>query len=423
MAGRLHRLLTTSVVGVVQRASAMLGTLIIFPVVLHALGTEKFGLWGVAASLSMIINFADFGLGPMIITYVAKELAKGDEEAARHIFGAAFSLAVLIALALTALTPVVLSLPGPTIEIQILAIVTLGVAVNVPLGIANPAWISLQRGWMTALWEFVQTLFFIGGLWIATFYTHDVRIFSACIYVAIVAANGCNIAVLLATERRLRLSPFPASWNAIRASVGPSLRFFMLTMLDALSYLLDPFIALQVLGSLAAAQMAILQRMAVAATGILMILSQYLWPTYVEALVQRDQGWVRRSLIVSILGVGAFALAIYLVLAGLGPWLFRIWLGRDIGFTGSNFAGLAGWILVMGIVRALTTVLNALHDLAFQTLAFALFIVVSLAFKVMLPRWFGIDGILLAVIAVGAVGLIPLLAIRLRGQLKMHFES
>lgn len=420
MSGKLRRVIIASVVGISQRASAALAALFIFPQVLHTVGVVNFGLWGVAASLSMIINFADFGLGPMLIARISRDLADGDQAAARRSFGAAFSGAVLIALALMALALAMLGLPVPGIEAQILVIVVAGVAVNVPLGIANPAWIAVQRGWMAALWEFVQTIFFVGGLLLCARYSHDVRLFSACIYLAIVLSNACNIVLLLATRRELRPERFPAHWAQIRALVPASARFFALSMLDALSYLLDPFLALQVVGALAAAQMAVVQRIAVAATGVLMILSQYLWPTYVEALVRRDMRWVHRSLIASVVVTGGAALGTSVVLGEYGPQLCRVWLHKDIGFTGMTFGLLGGWIFVMGLARALATVLNALQDLAFQMRAFAGFIAVSFALKLILPRWFGVDGILIAVIVTAGAGLIPALALRLRAQLEPY---
>lgn len=412
--GRARRILVTSLIGVAQRGSATLGTLLIFPQVLHAIGLRDFGLWGAAASLSLIINFADFGLGPMLITFVARELAAGDTERARRVFGASVTAAMAIAGALILLSPAVFALTKPHLEAQIFTIVTIGIALNVPLGIANPAWLALQRGWMCALWEFVQTGIFVVSLYLCSLYSSDVRLFAAMIYIAIVLSNAFNIATLVSVPIGIRPLRVPSAWRDIREIIPTSAKYFFLTTLDALSYVFDAAIALQVAGALAAGQMSIIQRMAVAATGVLLILSQYLWPTYVEAAVRGDYRWIKRALTASILGVGAIATVIFGVLAFFGPALCRVWLHKDIGFRSSTFSYLALWIFVMGASRSIGTVLNALNILSFQIASFSVFIVVSLILKFILPQYFGVDGILIAVILPGAFLLIPSQLVRLR---------
>ena len=43
-----------------------------FPRVLHVLGTNQFGVWGAATSLITLVVIADFGVGSAILTLVAR---------------------------------------------------------------------------------------------------------------------------------------------------------------------------------------------------------------------------------------------------------------------------------------------------------------------------------------------------------------
>lgn len=422
MARRTARIVFSSLAGFVQRGAATLGTLLIFPYVLRHVGLEGFALWGVAASLAMIINFADFGLGPMIINTLARALADGDIAAARRLFGAASTMAILIALMLILVAPLIYRTDGAGLPAQVYAIVALGVGINVPLGLANPMWVGMQKGWMMALWEFVQTLLFVGGLYLCGLWSSDVRVFALAIYLAIVASNLCNMAALLACHPEMRPPALPAPWSEVRSIVAPSAKFFSLTALDALTYLLDVTIALQAAGPRAAAQMAVVQRMAVAVAGLVQILAQYQWPHHLEAWIRRDVGWMARALGWSALGIATLALGIMVVLGAFGPELCRIWLQRDIGFHATTFGWLAAWILTLGTARLLSTALSAMNVLGFQMGVFGAFIIVSLGMKLALASRFGVDGILLGIVIPGACFLVPALVWKVVGQMR-HAET
>jgi hypothetical protein len=58
---RSRRIALAALAGGAQRLAAMVGTLMIFPQVLHALGRDQFGVWGAAISMVMMITIADFG--------------------------------------------------------------------------------------------------------------------------------------------------------------------------------------------------------------------------------------------------------------------------------------------------------------------------------------------------------------------------
>ena len=417
MPNRTRRIMFTSLVGIVQRGSATLGTLVIFPYVLHRIGTAGFALWGVAASLFMIINFADFGLGPMIINGIARDLATNDQAAARRRFGAALTVAIGIAVMLALAAATVYAISGRDIPAEVYAIIALGIGLNVPLGIANPMWIGMQRGWVMALWEFVQVLLLVGGLYLCGLWSTDVRLFAAVIYLALLVANTFNMASLLLNFPAMRPSTLPASRSDILPIVAPSAKFFALTSLDALTYLFDVTIVLLAAGATAAAQMTVIQRMAVAVTGVMLMLAQYQLPHYVEAWMRRDVHWIRRALGWSLLGSALLALCLGVSLGTIGPALCRFWLGRDIGFHAATFGWLAVWTFALGTARLLSMVLNAMNVLGFQIAAYTAFIVISFALKLVLPRWFGVDGVLLGIIIPAAVFLIPLLGTKVWWQM------
>ena len=79
--GRLAAL--SSTVGIVQRVVQIFGTLVTMPLVLHALGSDGFGLWGAAVSLAWMVSTVDFGIGCALLTAVARGDPTADNSGGR----------------------------------------------------------------------------------------------------------------------------------------------------------------------------------------------------------------------------------------------------------------------------------------------------------------------------------------------------
>ncbi len=63
--------------------------MVLMPVMLHALGPARFGVWGAAASLAWLSGVMDIGTGSALVTLVARAVARGHgHEARRHVAGA-----------------------------------------------------------------------------------------------------------------------------------------------------------------------------------------------------------------------------------------------------------------------------------------------------------------------------------------------
>ncbi len=374
----------------------MIGTLMIFPPVLHALGRDQFGVWGAAISLVMVITIADFGIGPAIVTLVSHALASGNEDEPHGYLTAAIvtscgiSTCVLAGGALVALAIA----PPQLLPVYLLAVT--GVAVNVPLGSASSAWLALQRGWMVAFWDFVQTLLFIVGVGLAARLTKDIRIYVVAVYGALFIANALNMSCLLIRHPELR----PRGWHSVmthmRLVLTTASRYFVLSALDLLTYILDSVLALYLLGSAASAQMAIVQRVVVAALGLLMVVAQPLWPAFIDAAARGDRRWIFRALARGVTLVMVCAVAGSAVLVLFGVPLLKLWLKSDVGIDQSLLWAMAFWIVSLALVRVQMLLLNALRIMRFQILMFLVTTSIALALKFFLAPRYGVAGILTA---------------------------
>jgi O-antigen/teichoic acid export membrane protein len=411
--GRGGRAGLAALAGLAQRVVGVLGTFLIFPKVLHALGTERFGIWTAATSMILFITIADFGIGPAIMTLLPRAIARGDD-APRSYVGAAIALATILAVVLAPLGAVACTQLTAKGEFTAFLVAVFGVLLNVPLGIANPIWLALQKGWMVAIWDFVQTTLMVVLLVVFTSQGRGLLSCVCAVYGSLLTANAVNMVVLLSTHRDLR-----PRWSArlvatIAEVIRSGLAFFLLATLDALSYMLDNVFALRLLGPGASAQMAVVQKICITALGLIMVVSQPLWPAFADAAGRGDRVWLLRaalrgSLLVCGLAVGGSALII-----GFGLPVLRLWLGASLGFDQSMLWVAGLWILSLSIVRVQIILLNALHIVRFQIGVFAIATALSLTLKVVLAPRLGIAGILIATAATFPLIVLPAVLWRVR---------
>ncbi len=404
---RNRRVAMAAAAGVAQRLVAVLGTFLMFPQVLHALGTDQFGLWGAATSLSMLVAVADFGVGSAILTLVTHALASEEFDKPREYFTAALVMAGAIAIVLGFGGMAVVLCFAPRAQVPIYLVAVVGVAINVPLGSAQSAWQALQRGWVSASWDLVQTLFLITGLVMAVQWTSDLRIYVVVVYAALLSASALNMASLLICHPELRPISWMASIERLKAVTSTGFRYFILSVFDALSYLLDNVIALQLLGAAASAKMLIAQRVCVAATGLLMVVAQPLWPAFVDAAARGDRHWIYRALARGSLLVTTAAVTGSVIVVAFGSDLLKLWLKTNIGIDQSMLWVMGLWIVSVSLVRVQILLLNALRIMRFQIVIFTVATLISVWLKFVLAPKFGIAGILFATAATFPAIILP----------------
>jgi O-antigen/teichoic acid export membrane protein len=360
---------------------------------LQSLGVTKFGIWGGASSLAWFSGLVDIGLGTALVTLIARAKAAGnDEEARMHLTGA-LSFGSAIAVGMLGIAAIVFLAFGAKLQYEPYLIAVAGLALNVPLNSANNAWMALQKGHVSGLWELVQTLLTLGGLIAVSFSTTDVCVFVAVVYGAMLAANGGSLAHLLIAHpdlRPLKRSPF----SEVRQVLREGFLLFALNLVGGLSFLFDNVLTLQLLGPEASAQMTIALRVCMTGLGFLLVVSQPLWPAFADAAAKLDKHWIRRSLfrgiglLTGISGAGSLILLIF------GQRLLQIWLHSSLGIGQTLLWAISGWVVAQALIRIPHLFLNGVSVVRFQLIVTALASALAILFKVLLARSSGVSAIL-----------------------------
>lgn len=377
-----------------HRVLQVAATLVTIPLALHALGASGFGLWGAATSLAFLAPMLDLGLGPALIAQVARAWAEGDRRLASDLVGTGLLGTTATAVAVLAGGSILVSQAAAGNEFTVFMVATAGLALNVPFSTANNIWIGLQKGYVAAGWDMVQTLLSAGGLLAATLCGAGVVTMVVAFYGGYVVASALSMTHLMTAHPDLRPTRLRVPGAIWRVVLGKGGLFFLISALGVLAYSLDNVLALAFLGPVASAQMAIALRIGVNAIGIITSLTQPLWPAFVDAHANADHAWIRATLlrgtaiVTAVTGVGA------ILLVTVGEPLLRWWLGKDLGLGGPLLAVTALWVVALAVPRVPALMLNALSILRLQVMALAAAAGLGLALKYAFGGIFGVSGIL-----------------------------
>jgi O-antigen/teichoic acid export membrane protein len=271
-----------------------------------------------------------------------------------------------------------------------------GLALNVPLNSANNVWMALQKGYVTGFWELVQTVLTTAALIAATAFTTDVRLYVALVYAGLVVANLGSLIHLFWHHPELRpetLRVLPAAMKAVAMS---GILFFILGITGGLSFMLDNVLALQLLGPEASARMTIAMRICMTAIGMLVVMSQPLWPAFTEAANQADRKWIRRNLLLGTAMLVGISAAGSLILLTFGERLLRFWLHTNLGIGRGLLWAISVWVLTQALVRIPGLLLNGLSLIRFQIVVFWIATLIAFGLKFALAPVLGVSGILWA---------------------------
>jgi O-antigen/teichoic acid export membrane protein len=390
---RNHRIFLAAGTGLFQRFVQAGATVVIMPVLLKTLGAARFGVWGGVTSLAWLHGLVDMGVGAALVTLVASARALNRTAEVRSLvagaIGLACALAAIVALAGTLLLTLA---PAPKAGLYLIAVIAM--ALNIPLNAANSVWLGLQKGHVSGFWDLAQTLLTTAGLIVASMYSSDVRVFVGAVYGGLVLSNVASFVHLFLAHPELRRGGLSGLGPSLRNVADKGLSYFLLTIVCALTYLLDNVLALELLGPEAAARMAIALRICMTAWGLLEVMSLPLWPAFTEAAVRADRKWIHKSMLRSAaLLVGAAAAGSGLLLL-TGQRLFGWWLGPGLGIDVGLLAAIAGWVVAQAVHRVPNVFLNAMSIVRFQLVVSSVATLIAFALKFIFAARFGVAGIL-----------------------------
>lgn len=403
---RQRRVALTALASAAAKAITIVASLVTVPLTLHYLGAERYGIWMVVSSFTMVLAFADLGLGNGLVNEVAAAHGRDDRAAIRRIVSSGYAAlagigaVLLLAFALAypfvawqrlfnATSPLAVAEAGPTLAVWVVCF-----ALGVPMALVGKVQAALQQGFYASLWQCAGSLAGVAALLAAIGAGAGLPVLVSALVGGPLLGAAANTAWFFARGGR-DIAPTPAqvSRSAIRAIALLGLKFFVLQALGAVIFGLDATIIAQVAGAGAVASYAVPERMFAIVSMLLAMLLQPLWPAYGEAVARGHHAWVRRTLIRSLLFAGGISLLVTGTLVVAGPTLLRFWVGDAVRAPLVLLVGLAAWKVAEALGTTLAAFLNGVGALGVQIAVALVSGVAMLTAKIVLVRAIGVAGI------------------------------
>ncbi len=399
---RMRRIALTALAAMAAKFVSVASMLISIPLTLHYLGPERFGMWMVISSFTLLLSFSDLGLGNGVLNAVArangKDDRRGQQVAISNGYVSLTLVAAVIAGAFAAIQPfvdwgAVFNAVDPAARAEArpaMIIYAVFFVIGVPLALVQRVQAGLQQGFNSSLWQCGSSLLSLVCVLGVIAAQGGLPLLVAAFVGAPQVANLFNTVTLF--HRQPDLLP---SWGLTnKRDMGrlarTGLLFFVLQAVVAATVGADNIIIAHKLGADAVAGYGVPERLFSIITMVVGMMLSPLWPAYGEALARGDFGWLRKTLIRSTLFAFSLAAASASGLVVLGPAILRLWVGNDLHASFSLLLAFAIWKPIESAGVALSVFLNGTAIIRTQIFVSISFAVLSISLKLILIDSIGV---------------------------------
>ena len=381
-------------------------TLLSVSLTVDYLGTERFGVWMTIASISSMLTFLDFGVGNGLVSQVAKSRTSSEPDQLAKTATRGLLVLCLIGLVVGSVLALLNSL-YPVADFlniesdlarqdarQLVSLLIILFALNIPLNGVFRIMLGLQRGWIV----------------------HTTRSLSSIVSMLLIyllaEREASPVLLLMATYGVMVLSPIVltpyllinklltrqanSDWSnaklEYRALFNVGGLFLALQIGIMVGWGSDALIISALDSAAAVAQFAIIQRLYQFVSIPMNIVNNPLWGAYADAHAQGDEAFIRKTLKFSLIGTLVMSIALSAVLYFLTDWILDIWIDNDVDVSKNLVLAFAIWKVLQSLGHSFSMALNGMHIVKVQVYSVALLCAIALPMKLVLTPQYGAQG-------------------------------
>lgn len=388
------------------KAITIATSLVSVPLTLHYLGAERYGIWMVISSFTIILSFADMGLGNGVLNAISKCHGRQDRPGMKTVISSGYLILLLVCASIIALfsisyswiswgglfnakSDIAVREAGPSVAVFLVCF-----AVTVPASLIQKVQLGLQEGFRSSLWQCAGSVFGLVGVLVAIYVKAGLPwLVAALVGGPLIASLANSVSFFSGSNSDIRPSLSSISKIVAMKTLQLGFLFFILQIVVSAAYGADSLIIARTLGASAVAAYAVPERMFAIIAMVLAMALTPLWPAYGEAIERGDHTWVSRALRRAVLISAASSTVLAVALIIFGPLLLSLWVGPTFHVSMVLLVGLAVWRIIESLTSALTVYMNG-AGMLFEQIGIATVCgVVMLALKVLLVHKIGIAGI------------------------------
>lgn len=369
----------------------MLAPFVIMPAMLRYLGDAQFGVWMTAVSITSMALFLDLGVGNGLLTHLSRAYANDDIAKMRSYITSAYVALTAISLLVVAVILIGFFMTAAWAPLQAaqenknsryIVVVTLTVfACGLPLSVIQRVMYACQKSALSNMWQL------LGGV-ASVFFCYLAIHLRLPVWMVVSAYAAAPLFILIAAsafffQNNPQLTPRISSLSKARGFELMRLgsKFFVLSIVTAISLNADNLIITSRLGAVAVAEYVVAAKLASILALIVTTAFVPLWAANGEAFAKKDFHWIKTtSLRMSLIG-GCGVAVVGSFLTIFGDFIILHWMGRKFEGLPVMMAVWAIFYTLLGIVSPFNMVLNSVGLVRVQIQAWSLFLIVTLIAK------------------------------------------
>lgn len=318
------------------------------PLVFHSLDSRAYANYLLVSAILSTLNLAQMGTGPGLTQEIATAAARGNKDDEARFLASAFTLSFTILLLGTSVVFALAHIVPPerllgdayageqSQIVETAQICMMLVGAHVVLANVDSALAGYQEQVYTSVASSVSNV--IAAMLVAYVCRHEPTISTVILatFMPPTISRAINL-VLLVFRRRYLLGGLSAvSTTSIRKLVGAGLAFWIIQ----LSSMIEQNAGVLVLAHHGTASDVaiygfIYKAVLLGLSGVT-IVTQPLWPAYIDARVRRDTEWITRVFRVTRNTLMIFAIAATVLVAATGPFMLESIANIDLGTSGAS---------------------------------------------------------------------------------------
>ncbi len=397
---------------IINKGLSVAISLLLFKYSLDYLGQSDYGIWLTLSSVIGWMSFLDFGLSHGLRNKFSEAKANGDTELAKqYISTSYFGISVLFAvLAIILLaTNYFFNWSGflnqqnlNTIEIRnVFYILICSFSIQFILNVITTIISADQKAAFAAFINTIGQLFVFFGVLCLTYFFPP----SLVALAAVVTIFPCFIYFIFTVVLfRSIYKAYLPSVNAVNVKLIKDLftlggKFFIIQLSMIFVFQLINIITLRILGPEAVTKYNIVNKYFSISSMLMIIVITPFWSAFTDAYTKYEFSWMHRIYHrISKMWLLFIPLTGLMVL--LAPFIYKIWIGKDMSVPFSLSVLMGIYTLLLTRANLSMYLINGTGKVLIQMIIYLIFGIVSVPLMVLFTKLFGLNGLMIILIAV-----------------------
>lgn len=408
---RERRIFFSGLSTLVSKGGTLLVSIIQVPLILQHLGIERFGMIEILVSFSLIMNFADFGLGFGLQNRIPKLENEQNIDNLNKAVSTTFFTLVIISIFVSiiffffVLNSVhwgdvfnVRSVIAQSEAYYIMLVFGSIILLQLPFTIIEKMQIGFQEVYKIEMWKLLGQILSLVCVIYVVQQEMNAQFIVAAVYGPLAAVIILNFIYTLICTPELRPSIYSFDNSIFKLIVKEGTVFFALQILVIILLSSDRLIIAHLIGAEYVGIYSIYYRLS---TLFFMPVSAFispLLPAFNDADVKGDAFWIKKTLKRAASYTSFASVALALALYFSGALIIELWLGNEISTSRFTLLCFSCYIIYTNYNNILSNIMMIPKLISVKVYYYALGVIISIGLKYFLVDSIGMEGVVIATI-------------------------